>query len=54
MAVLPVMHKLTMGNISLLLRWGLVLLGNLIGTALAFAEMPIFDNATRQAFSAIS
>ncbi|MEZ3499326.1 formate/nitrite transporter family protein [Pantoea sp. KPR_PJ] len=57
-AVLPVMHKPTLGNIGLLLRlWGIVLLGNLIGTALAslaFAEMPIFDDATRQAFSAIS
>ncbi|MCZ4060584.1 formate/nitrite transporter family protein [Pantoea sp. LMR881] len=57
-AVLPVMHKPTLSNASLLLRlWGVVLLGNLIGTALAalaFAEMPIFDDATRQAFTAIS
>ena len=50
-AVLPVMHKPTWGNGGLLLRlWGIVLLGNLIGTALgalAFNEMPIFDEATR-------
>ncbi|MDF2786305.1 MAG: rane protein [Pantoea eucrina] len=57
-AVLPVMHKPTGSNFMLLLRlWGLVLLGNLIGTglaALAFNYMPIFDGATRQAFTAIS
>ena len=57
-AVLPVMHKPTLGNMGLLLRlWGFVLLGNLIGTALAalaFNEMPIFDDATRQAFTDIS
>ncbi|WP_409075889.1 formate/nitrite transporter family protein [Pantoea sp. C3] len=57
-AVLPVMHKPTMSNVGLLLRlWGIVLLGNLIGTALgalAFTEMPIFDDATRQAFTVIS
>ncbi|ERK11194.1 MAG: formate/nitrite transporter family protein [Pantoea sp.] len=57
-AVLPVMHKPTSGNILLLLRfWGLVLSGNLIGTALgalAFNYMPIFDEATRQAFTVIS
>ncbi|HAI06430.1 MAG TPA: hypothetical protein DCM39_11945, partial [Pantoea sp.] len=57
-AVLPVMHKPTWGNVGLLLRlWGFVLLGNLIGTALgalAFNEMPIFDDATRQAFTNIS
>ncbi|UIL53519.1 MULTISPECIES: formate/nitrite transporter family protein [Pantoea] len=57
-AVLPVMHKPTWGNVGLLLRlWGFVLLGNLIGTALAalaFNEMPIFDDATRQAFTDIS
>ncbi|MFR0653008.1 formate/nitrite transporter family protein [Pantoea sp. SIMBA_079] len=57
-AVLPVMHKPTGSNFMLLLRlWGLVLLGNLIGTglaALAFNYMPIFDEATRQAFTAIS
>ncbi|MBK0034932.1 formate/nitrite transporter family protein [Erwinia sp. S43] len=57
-AVLPVMHKPTVGNGLLLLRlWGLVLLGNLIGTALAslgFIHMPIFDDATRSAFVSIS
>ncbi|MBM7344009.1 formate/nitrite transporter family protein [Pantoea coffeiphila] len=57
-AVLPVMHKPTLGNGLLLLRlWGLVLLGNLIGTALAslgFIHMPIFDDATRSAFVSIS
>jgi formate/nitrite transporter FocA (FNT family) len=57
-AVLPVMHKPTWGNVGLLLRlWGFVLLGNLIGTALAalaFNETPIFDDATRQAFTDIS
>lgn len=57
-AVLPVMHKLTRGNLFLLLRlWGFVLLGNLIGTALAalaFNQMPVFDEPTRHAFSAIS
>lgn len=57
-AVLPVMHKPTGGNFMLLLRlWSVVLIGNLIGTALgalAFNHMPIFDDATRQAFTAIS
>lgn len=57
-AVLPVMHKPTTGNLVLLMRlWGFVLLGNLIGTALAalaFNYMPIFDDATRHAFTAIS
>ncbi|GLR10608.1 hypothetical protein COO59_17565 [Mixta theicola] len=57
-AVLPVMHKPTGGNFLLLLRlWGMVLLGNLIGTglgALAFAHMPVFDDATRLAFTHIS
>jgi len=57
-AVLPVMHKPTWSNAGLLLRlWGIVLFGNLIGTALgalAFNEMPIFDDATRQAFTNIS
>lgn len=53
-AVLPVMHRPTAGNLGLLLRlWGVVLLGNLIGTAIAawaFGYMPIFDDATRDAF----
>lgn len=57
-AVLPVMHKPSGSNFLLLLRlWGMVLLGNLIGTglaALAFAHMPIFDDATRLAFTHIS
>lgn len=57
-AVLPVMHTPSGGNLLLLLRlWGMVLLGNLIGTglaALAFAHMPIFDDATRLAFTHIS
>ena len=57
-AVLPVMHKPTGGNFMLLFRlWVIVLAGNLIGTALgalAFNHMPIFDEATRQAFTMIS
>ncbi|URQ59833.1 formate/nitrite transporter family protein [Pantoea alhagi] len=57
-AVLPIMHKPSGSNFLLLLRlWGMVLLGNLIGTglvALAFAHMPIFDDATRLAFTHIS
>lgn len=57
-AVLPIMHTPTGSNFLLLLRlWGMVLLGNLIGTALAalaFAHMPVFDEATRLAFTHIS
>lgn len=57
-AVLPIMHKPTGSNIFLLLRlWGIVLGGNLAGTALAalaFNHMPIFDEATRHAFVTIS
>ncbi|ALB69872.1 formate/nitrite transporter family protein [Cronobacter muytjensii] len=53
-AVLPVMHNPTATNVMLLLRlWGVVLLGNIVGTglaALAFEFMPIFDEATRDAF----
>ncbi|WP_435945767.1 formate/nitrite transporter family protein [Dryocola sp. BD586] len=53
-AVLPVMQNPTGSNFLLLLRlWGIVLLGNLIGTglaALAFEYMPIFDEQTRDAF----
>ena len=53
-AVLPVMQNPTWKNGGLLLRlWSLVLLGNLIGTAIAawaFEYMPIFDEATRDAF----
>lgn len=57
-AVLPIMHKPTLGNIGLLLRlWGVVLAGNLIGTAIAawaFDVMPVFDDPTREAFLKIS
>lgn len=57
-AVLPVMHKPTFGNIGLLLRlWSVVLIGNLIGTAIAawaFNAMPAFDQPTREAFHDIS
>ena len=57
-AVLPIMHKPSAGNIALLLRlWGVVLLGNLLGGAIAawaFNIMPIFDDATREAFQSIS
>lgn len=53
-AVLPIMHKPTPRNLLILLRlWGVVLLGNLIGTglaALAFTHMPLFDAGTRGAF----
>lgn len=57
-AVLPVMHKPSGSNVLLLMRlWGLVLGGNLMGTALAalaFNHMPIFDEAVRGAFVSIS
>ncbi|MCU5772838.1 formate/nitrite transporter family protein [Erwiniaceae bacterium BAC15a-03b] len=57
-AVLPIMHKPTGSNFLLLFRlWGIVLAGNLTGTALgalAFNHMPIFDEATRAAFTHIS
>ncbi|CAI0699098.1 Inner membrane protein yfdC [Serratia entomophila] len=53
-AVLPIMHKPTPRNVLILFRlWGVVLLGNLIGTglaSLAFIHMPIFDDETRGAF----
>ncbi|WP_114193174.1 formate/nitrite transporter family protein [Edaphovirga cremea] len=56
-AVLPIMHKPTGKNFGLLFRlWGIVLLGNIIGTAcaaLAFIYMPIFDQETRDAFISI-
>ncbi|MRT14211.1 hypothetical protein GJV07_18180 [Enterobacteriaceae bacterium RIT711] len=56
-AVLPVMHKPTGSNFLLLMRlWGMVLLGNIIGTGLAayaFEYMPIFDEETRDAFVSI-
>ena len=53
-AVLPVMQNPTLGNFALLMRlWGVVLLGNIIGTGIAawaFEYMPIFDERTRDAF----
>lgn len=56
-AVLPVMQKPTLGNVGLLMRlWGIVLIGNIIGTgvaAWAFEYMPIFDEPTRDAFTKI-
>lgn len=56
-AVLPIMHKPTPGNIGLLMRlWGIVLLGNILGTGIAawaFEYMPIFDEETRAAFVSI-
>lgn len=56
-SVLPIMQNPTVRNIMLLLRlWGVVLLGNLIGTAIAawaFGYMPVFDAATRRAFFSI-
>lgn len=56
--VLPIMQKLSRQNFILLFRlWGLVLLGNLIGTgiaACAFIYMPVFDEATRAAFVSIA
>ncbi|UAN49911.1 formate/nitrite transporter family protein [Serratia sp. JSRIV002] len=57
-AVLPIMHKPTPKNFVILFRlWGIVLLGNLLGTglaALAFIYMPIFDQNTRAAFTSLS
>lgn len=56
-AVLPIMHKPTPGNIGLLMRlWGIVLLGNILGTGIAawaFEYMPIFNEETRAAFVSI-
>lgn len=53
-AVLPVMQKPTLVNVGLLLRlWGVVLLGNIIGTGIAawaFTYMPILDESTQAAF----
>lgn len=53
-AVLPVMQKPSWVNTCLLMRlWSVVLLGNLIGTAIAawaFESMPVFDEPTRDAF----
>lgn len=56
--VLPFMHKPTRHNFAILMRlWSVVLVGNLIGTALmafAFIHLPVFDSATRAAFVALS
>lgn len=53
-AVLPVMQNPSWKNMGLLGRlWSVVLLGNLVGTAVAafaFEYMPIFDEPTRDAF----
>lgn len=53
-AVLPVMQNPTLSNAGLLMRlWGIVLLGNVLGTgvaAWAFEYMPIFNEETRDAF----
>ncbi|WP_313740840.1 formate/nitrite transporter family protein [Pseudomonas sp.] len=53
-AVLPVMTKPTLNNFGRLLRlWGIVLLGNLVGTlfvAWVMLELPIFDHKTDIAF----
>ncbi|MFC0267954.1 formate/nitrite transporter family protein [Kushneria aurantia] len=53
-AVLPVMSHPTPGNFAAMGRlWGVVLLGNLIGAALSaatFLHMPMFDQATHDAF----
>ncbi|MEE3649961.1 MULTISPECIES: formate/nitrite transporter family protein [unclassified Brenneria] len=57
-AVLPIMQKPVRHNFYLLSRlWGLVLAGNLVGTAfaaLAFTYMPVFDGATRDALIELS
>lgn len=46
--------KPTMSNVGLLMRlWGVVLLGNILGTGIAawaFEYMPIFNEETRDAF----
>lgn len=53
-AVLPVMTTPTLANFGRLLRlWGVVLLGNLVGTLLVawvMLELPIFDSKTDEAF----
>ena len=53
-AVLPVMQNPTLRNAGLWMRlWGIVLLGNVLGTgvaAWAFEYMPIFNEETRDAF----
>lgn len=56
-AVLPVMTEPTKNHFYLLFRlWSLVLLGNLVGTAviaLAFLYLPIVDETTLQVFSSL-
>lgn len=53
-AVLPVMTDLSWGNLGRLFRlWGVVLVGNLIGTLLVsyvMLRLPIFDASTDKAF----
>ena len=53
-AVLPIMSKPTLGNFGRLFRlWGVVLVGNLVGTLLVayvMLHLPIFDSKTDQAF----
>ncbi|MEC5321005.1 formate/nitrite transporter family protein [Brenneria populi subsp. brevivirga] len=57
-AVLPIMQNPSQHNFYLLFRlWGVVLAGNLAGTALAalaFTHMPVFDGATRDALIELS
>ncbi|WP_404375415.1 formate/nitrite transporter family protein [Vreelandella aquamarina] len=56
-AVLPVMSHPTLPNVGALGRlWGVVLIGNLLGAALSsftFLHLPMFDEATHQAFIAL-
>ncbi|WP_106477246.1 formate/nitrite transporter family protein [Phytohalomonas tamaricis] len=56
-AVLPVMSSPTLNNFGILMRlWGVVLLGNVIGSGLAattFTFMPMFDSETHHAFLSI-
>ena len=53
-AVLPIMSKPTLNNFGRLLRlWGVVLVGNLMGTLLVayvMLHLPIFDTPTDKAF----
>ncbi len=57
-AVLPIMHRPTRGNFLILFRlWGIVLVGNLLGTALVayfFLHLSAFDQLTQAAFVSIS
>lgn len=56
--VLPFMQKPSRHNLVVLLRlWSVVLIGNLVGTALvafAFLHLPVFDADTREAFDSLS